>query len=264
MIKSTVLILALSLSATSAADLLATVNGKKFRKRSTDSVIREIEYVKSLGIRNFFFFVETFTLDKKFVLELCKEIVKKNLNIKWVCNSRVDTVNQEMLDWMKKAGCWLISFGIESGDQKILDNVNKGITVEQSRKAIEMASRTGIATVGHFIFGLPGETKESIQKTLKLSRELPLNFAEFYIATPFPGCELFNDLGIKDYGDINWSEYEYSHNVISEDLNLQDVRNRAYREFYLRPGLVLKELKFLGVRHLPNLIIGGLKFLSTI
>lgn len=238
--------------------------GKRFRCRNVDSVINEIEYVKSLGINNFFFFVETFTLNKKFVMDLCGEIIRRELNIRWICNSRVDTVDREMLNAMKKAGCWLISFGIESGDQQILDNVKKGIKLEQSQKAVEMAKKSGIATIGHFIFGLPGESRETIEKTLKLSKKLPLNFAEFYIATPFPGCELFNDIKIKNYEEINWSEYEYSHNVLMKDLNLENVRNKAYRGFYLRPSLILRDLQLFGLRYLPNLVLGGIKFLSTI
>lgn len=238
--------------------------GKKFRCRSVDSVIKEIQYVMNFGIKNFFFFVETFTLNKKFVIDLCNEIIRKKLDIRWVCNSRVDTVDQDMLDKMKKAGCWLISFGTESGDQRILDNVKKGIKLEQSQKAIEMAKNAGIATIGHFIFGLPGENKETIKKTLNFSKKIPLNFAEFYIATPFPGCALFNELKIKNYKEVNWSEYEYSHNVLMKDMNLENVRNRAYREFYLRPSLILRDIQLFGLRYLPNLILGGIKFLGTI
>ncbi|HEX55509.1 MAG: hypothetical protein DRO90_00550 [Candidatus Altiarchaeales archaeon] len=237
--------------------------GRRFRKRSVESVIEEIEYVTSLGIRNFFFFVETFTLDRRFVINLCEEIIRRNLNIEWVCNSRVDTVDVEMLRQMKRAGCWLISFGIESADQRILDNVNKGITVEQSKKAIEITNKVGIATIGHFIFGLPGETQETIKETIEFSKKLPLNFAEFYIATPFPGSELFDELNINPKG-ISWNECEYSKNIINKNLDLERVRKKAYVEFYLRPSLFLRELKFFGIRYLPSLIIGGLKFLSTI
>jgi len=238
--------------------------GKKFRCREVESVIREIHYGKSLGIKNFFFFVETFTLNKKFVLELCDRIIKENLNIRWVCNSRVDTVNQEMLNRMEEAGCWLISFGIESSNQPILDRVRKGIKPEQSRKAVRMAHRAGIATIGHFVLGLPGETEESIRKTIKLAKRIPLNFAEFYIATPFPGSELFDEIEGRNYEEINWNEFEYSHQNLCRELNLEKFRKRAYTEFYLRHSLILRDLRLFGIRNLPKLIVGGIRFLAAI
>jgi len=237
---------------------------KKFRCREADSVIREIHYGKSLGVNNFFFFVETFTLNRKFVLDLCERIIKEGLNIRWVCNSRVDTVTQEMLNMMRKAGCWLISFGIESSSQRILDNVKKGITPKQSENAVRMAHKAGIATVGHFVFGLPGETEDSIRKTIEFAKKIPLNFAEFYIATPFPGSELFDEIEGRDYEEINWDEFEYSHQNLCRELSLEKFRKKAYMEFYLRPWLILRDLRLFGLQNLPKLVIGGIRFLATI
>ncbi len=238
--------------------------GKRFRCREVDSVIREIHYDRSMGIRNFFFFVETFTLNKKFVLELCDRIIDEKLDIRWVCNSRVDTVSLEVLEKMKEAGCWLISFGIESSSQKILDNVKKGIRPEQSERAVKMAHQAGIATIGHFIFGLPGETEDSIEKTIKFARGIPLNFAEFYLATPFPGSELFNEIESRDYNEINWDEVGYSHQNLCKGIELEKFRKRAYIGFYLRPRLILRDMRLFGLRNLPKLIIGGIRFLIDI
>jgi len=238
--------------------------GKKFRCREVDSVIKEIHYGKSIGIKNFFFFVETFTLKKEFVMELCDRIIDEKLDIRWVCNSRVDTVTREMLNSMKRAGCWLISFGIESSNQKVLDSVKKGIRPEQSKKAVKMAHRAGIATIGHFVFGLPGETEDSIKKTTRFARKIPLNFAEFYIATPFPGSELFNEMDGRNYDGINWDDFEYSHQNLCKGLDLERFRKKAYMQFYLRPWLILRDLRLFGLSNLPKLVIGGIRFLTTI
>ncbi|MCK4491192.1 MAG: radical SAM protein [Candidatus Altiarchaeales archaeon] len=238
--------------------------GKKFRCRSKESVIKEIEYVKEMGIDNFFFFVETFTLNKKFVVDLCDEIMQRDLQIKWICNSRVDTVEWRMLKKMKQAGCWLMSFGIESGQQEILDGVNKGAEVWQSIDAVKMAYDAGIATIGHFIFGLPGETENSLEKTLLFSKKLPLNFAEFYIAVPFPGSELFEDLGLESHRDVDWSQFEYSHNSSGKGFDLENIRRRAYREFYLRPSLILRDIRLFGISNIPKLAVGGIQFLRNI
>ncbi len=240
--------------------------GKKYRERSVESVIKEIEYAKSFGIKNFFFFVETFTLNKKFVLKLCDEIIKRNLRISWFCNSRVDTVDMEMLEKMKKAGCWMVSFGIESSSQRTLDNVRKGIKVEQSEKTIRNAHDAGIVTVGHFIFGLEGETKETMKDTLKFAKKLPLDFAEFYIATPFPGSELFDELSIEKHNAVDWSKFEYSYGNIpnKEELKLEEFRVRAYREFYMRPRMLYRMLRIFGFGRALTLFKTGLVFIRSI
>jgi len=197
-------------------------------------------------------------------MELCDRIIDEKLDIRWVCNSRVDTVTREMLNSMREAGCWLISFGIESSSQKILDNVKKGITPEQSKKAVKMTHRAGIATIGHFVFGLPGETEDSIKNTIRFARRIPLNFAEFYIATPFPGSELFNEMDGRSYDEINWDELEYSHQNLCKEMNLEKHRKKAYMQFYLRPWLILRDIRLFGLGNLHKLVVGGIRFLTTI
>lgn len=239
--------------------------GLQFRTKKVAQVMKEIEYAKKLGISTFFFFVETFTLDKRYVLDLCTEITKRKLDISWVCNSRVDTVDFEMFSAMAEAGCTAVSFGIESASQDILDAAHKKSRVGQAEKAVAMARKAGLATIGHFIFGLPGETTESMEETIAFSQRLPLHFAEFYIATPHPGSELFEQLpeGQKRHDDIDWSAFEYSHNQINPDLELEQARSRAYRKFYLRPSIIWGILSYYGIKRLPTLIRTGFHFIRS-
>jgi anaerobic magnesium-protoporphyrin IX monomethyl ester cyclase len=237
--------------------------GRTYRRRRVGDIINEVKYALSLGVRDFFFFAETFTLDKGHVLELCDALISEGINVRWLCNSRVDTVDGEMMSKMREAGCWMISFGLESSSQKILDNVNKGVKVEDSRKAVESAHKAGLAAVGHFIFGLPGETKQTVEDTIRFSLELPLDFAEYYVATPFPGSRLYDELEDR-LGEVGWDSFEYATNIISTDIDLAAARSRAYRRFYLRPRTASNMLRIFGVNNLPLLIKTGFKFMCNI
>jgi radical SAM superfamily enzyme YgiQ (UPF0313 family) len=136
-----------------------TYYGKRLRKRSVASVLKELEYDgERFGIRDFFIWAETFVVDRAYVAALCRGIIERGLRISWTSNSRVDTVDKELLTLMAQAGCWMISYGIESGSQKILDEADKGTTIEQAMQAVRCAHEAGIKTVGQFILGLPGET----------------------------------------------------------------------------------------------------------
>ncbi|MBU0761814.1 MAG: B12-binding domain-containing radical SAM protein [Candidatus Altiarchaeota archaeon] len=236
--------------------------GLKYRKRSISKIIDEILSAKKLGVENFFLFAETFTLDKQYVSNLCDELLSRRISIKWVCNSRVDTVDEDVLSKMKQAGCWMISFGIESSSQDILDSCNKGIVVGQVESAVEMANKIGLVVVGHFIFGLPGEDSKSALNTLDFSLNLPLTFAEYYIFTPFPGSLLFEQF--KDKVGDDWATFEYSQNIVSTTIDLQSIRKKAYMSFYLRPKIMLKILSVFGLKRLHSLIISGVKFVLNI
>ncbi|MFH1403444.1 MAG: radical SAM protein [Candidatus Altiarchaeota archaeon] len=237
--------------------------GVRYRKRSVADIINEVMYAVGLGVKDFFFFSETFTLDKDHVISLCDALISGGLDVRWVCNSRVDTVDEEMLSKMKSAGCWMISFGIESASQSILDSAGKGIRVDDSRLAVRMAHDAGLVVVGHFIFGLPGETVGSIEDTIRFSIELPLDFAEYYSAVPFPGSRLYDEsLGVID--GVDWGSFEYSSSVFSRDIDLEHYRSSAYRRFYLRFRTFYGMLRIFGVSKLPLLIKTGFEFMSTV
>jgi len=218
---------------------------RKVRTRSPDNIIEELKFLDKMGVRNFIFHSDTFTIDKKMVIEFCKKLIEEGLHMKWACNSRVDTIDREMLKWMKKAGCWMIAYGIESGSQKILNNVKKDITLKHSRQAVKWANEAGIKVYGYFVIGLSGETKETIRETIDFSKELDLTFAIFHIGVPYPGTDFFFEL--RDSGRLDYSEYEdfdqgrstpvnYPH-LSSEEI--QEGVKQAYREWYVRPKILL-------------------------
>lgn len=215
--------------------------GSEYRTRKTDSVINEIKFMKRrYGINDFLIYSDNFISKKNSVKKLCKKIIEENLGIRWMCTTRVDSVDEETLTLMKKSGCWLISFGIESGSQKVLNKNMKGITLEKSRKAVKIARDTGFVTYGHFIFGLPGETEDTIEETLKFSKSADLDFADFYIATPFPGSRLFEDYNFGK--NVDWSRFEYNKTVLKNQTKLENVQKRAYFKFYSRPSAIFRIL----------------------
>lgn len=238
-------------------------SGVKFRPRPVEDVLAELKYVRSF-VRDVFFHTDTFTLNKKYLLALCQRMIEADLGIGWVSNSRVDTIDEEMVDAMRRAGCWLLAFGIESGSQKILDASKKKIRLEQSRRAVKVANDAGLMVAGHFILGLPGETEATIRETIDFARELPLSFAEFYIATPFPGAELYDVFRDSAGSPSEWRKFEYSHNVLAPDLDLEGHRRKAYVGFYVRPAQMLFILRKFGIQHLPQLAASGVRFLSSV
>ncbi|MBF0520436.1 MAG: radical SAM protein [Nitrospirae bacterium] len=248
-----------------------TYYGKKIRLRTVDSIVEEIKAdIEKYGVREYFFWAETFTANPAFVKELCMGLITKNVNISWVCNSRIDTVNEELLQLMKRAGCWMISFGIESVDAGVLRGVRKNIGFEQIKKTLSAARKAGILTSGHIIFGLPNETVSSALETKRKVLDLDLNFAQFYCAVPFPGSELYNTAllngWIKDNG--NFSAYRQERAVMSlEGISPQDVekiRTQAVREFYLRFTVISGIIKLMNPRSLFKTIVSTLKFLKVV
>ncbi len=244
--------------------------GKKPRFRSPGNIINEIKEIKyKYGIRNITMWSDTFTLDKGFVIEICKLLIDEKLDIHWMCNSRVDMVDPEMLNLMKKSGCIGISYGIESGSQDILDNTNKRISLSQIRGAIKLTREAGMESLAHVIFGLPGETKETIDKTINFVIMLEPDYVQFYCAIPFPGTEFYKMAkGNNWLVSMNWKNYELNQAVVSTPLlNAEDLyraRIRAYRKFYLRPGYIIRRIKKTRtIKDLILLLIQGGRFFRS-
>ncbi len=225
--------------------------GRRFRKRSAIRVADEIEEcINEYDIRNFLFWGESFTTDQKYGEEICDEIIKRNLKISWSTTSRVDTLNQQFLGKMKKAGCILLGLGIESYDQKILNNAHKGITTEQIDNAVSMIRKAGINSMGHFMFGLPGDTKETARKSIKYACK-NVDFAQFYCAIPYPKTELGKIAGEQNWiGDYDYTRFELTRSVMrNESLTpeeIKKIRNSAYRKFYFRPKMLIQALREVG------------------
>jgi radical SAM superfamily enzyme YgiQ (UPF0313 family) len=170
--------------------------GARVRTRSVASVIAELERdVRDFGVRDFLFWAETLTSQRAFVMALCEELRRRALRIRWSATSRVDTVDAELLRAMRAAGCRMLSFGIESLSQDVLDQCGKRMAVEEVAPAIAMARAAGLWTVGHFIIGLPGDTPERVRATVAGAIRLPLDFAQFYAAAAFAGSRLHKSLG---------------------------------------------------------------------
>lgn len=221
-----------------------TYYGKKLRLRSAKNLVDELEHWgKAYGIREFLFWSEGFTLSPPRAKAVAREIVARGLDIEWVCNSRVDDVDPEMLELFKKAGCKIVGFGVESGVQEMLDAMKKGTTVGQIRQAIDWAKAAGVQTAAHCMLGFPGETRATIQQTVDFVRSLKLDFAQFYCAVPFPGCDLYD--WAKEEGWIATDDYrKYEQNQSALNIpgmsweEVEKARSKAYRKFYLRPSMI--------------------------
>lgn len=170
-----------------------SVWGRKIRYRSIDNVINEIKLViDKYGTRQFTFKDDSFTVNRKRVLEFCDRLINEDIRINWDCNTRVNLVDEEILNKMKKAGCNGIKVGVETGSERILKLINKRISFEQCKKAVKLFRKVGIHWTGYFMMGLPSETKEDVYQTLKFMKELRPDYASFSVYEPFPGTELFN------------------------------------------------------------------------
>jgi anaerobic magnesium-protoporphyrin IX monomethyl ester cyclase len=229
--------------------LTGQVSGYKLRQRTSDNIIAEIkECISKYKIKDFHFRSDTFTANKYGVMELCRMITDEKLNINWVCTSRVDSIDEEMICCMKKAGCWGISFGVESGSQKMLDLMKKGITVEQIKEAFRLCNKYSIDSFAYFLIGLPWETEETVNESIALAIEIDPSIAEFFIVYPFPGTE-FYEIAVRE-GLIREKGFkrEGAYSLPSIDTlflkkeRLLELRKKALRKFYLRPGYMLKLL----------------------
>jgi len=228
------------------------VSGYKLKIRSPESVLEEIkECVIKYGIKVFFFRSDTFTMDKKWVIKLCDLIIKEELKIRWGTNSRVDTIDEERLEWMKKAGCWIVGFGVESGNQGMLDKMKKGTTIEQTNKAVKLCKEYRIKTYLLFVLGLPWETRETAMDTIEFAKKLDGDFVDFNIAYPLPGTEYFEmakDSALCDLSNLSGFDYAnplvWSFHLSTEELI--ELRKKALKSFYFRPQYIVRTL--LGIR----------------
>ena len=222
--------------------------GRRFRKRSVESVILEIEEcVNKYDIQNFLFWGESFTTDQNYGENICDEIIKRNIKINWSTTSRVDTLNQFLLNKMKKSGCILLGLGIESYDQGVLNNTRKGITIEQINRAVSMIRVAGINSMGHFVFGLPGDTKETAKKSIRFACR-NMTFAQFYCAIPYPGTELEKIASERNWiTDNDYTQFELTKSVMGNDTltpkEIKRIRDSAYRKFYFRPKMLIRTLR---------------------
>lgn len=215
-----------------------SVFGKKLHSHSVEYVIAMIEYLtKNFGIREISIKDDMFIISKERVNEFCRQLNLKNLNIQWSCNARVNFITNEMLQDMKKAGCWMVSYGIESGSPEILKKMMKGITKEQVLRALRLSRKNRIVSKGFFMIGIPGETEETMQGTLDFIKDLPLDELNINFFTPFPGSQLYQEVleeGFKpDYARMNMLDAVYVPKGLSE-ARLRTFQKKIIYAFYLK------------------------------
>lgn len=215
--------------------------GRMTAYRSAESVIDELKKLKNkFNIATVRFIDDTFTANKERLKRTCQQMLENNLGLNWTCLSRIDALDKETIQLMRKAGCVRIYIGIESGSQKILDFYRKGYRLESIKTQAKIFKDTGIETLGFFMVGAPEETEEDLLKSVNLAKDLDFDYIIVSILTAYPGTQLFNDLKDK----IKFSLFPYVNEF--KNLNLEKItlwEKKFYRKFYLRPRCVGKKIR---------------------
>jgi len=250
------------------------VHGKKFRFRSPENIIKEVEELYERGVKDFDFVDDNFTLIMKRVERFCDLMIEKGLNKKmsWRCANgiRVDRITPELLKKMKNAGCYMVSLGIESGNEEVLRKMKKSINLEKVRTAVKWCKEAGIETRGLFMFGNLGENRQTMEDTINFAKSLDLDTATFHITIPFPNTDYWKivkaegEIYPKNYRDyIAYGNVIFQHGKLSEEL-LMEMQKKAYRSFYFRPKIFFKALKNLNSpKKLKVYFNAGIAFLGV-
>ena len=248
--------------------LATPVSGTKVRTRSPENIVAELkECVEKYNIKNFLFWSDIFNFDREWTLELCQKIIESGLKITWSSNTRADTMDDEMAKMMYKSGCRLVSIGVESGSQKMLDNIGKKITLDDIRNTVKILKKNKIKIYNYFVIGLPWETEETVEETIKFAIELDSNFISFYTATPLPGTKYFAYAMMNKLveGNLDFRSAYYEPVVRSEHLSKErifELHKQAVKRFYLRPKFILKTLLSLrSFAEVKNYFIAGMNLL---
>jgi anaerobic magnesium-protoporphyrin IX monomethyl ester cyclase len=226
------------------------VFGNFARTRTAQNVVDEMELLVTRdGAREIRFWDDIFNIDQQRVVSICEELISRKLDLPWNCLARATHMNETVLKAMAKAGCWQVDYGIESGNQTILNGVMKGQTLEQVERVVKLTRKAGIGVRGFFMLGLPGENESTMRDTIRFAKRLDLTSAVFHITTPFPGTDLFETA--KKSGELR-SEVNYDEYMLgfSEDVpyvpkgltaeRIKEIQRKAYWQFYFRPSFLLK------------------------
>jgi radical SAM superfamily enzyme YgiQ (UPF0313 family) len=221
--------------------------GRRTRRRSVKNVVDEIEHlVKNFGIRGIYYCDDTFTLSSKWVREYCNELKKRNLNIKWACQSRVDQTDRELMKMMKDSGLVQLDFGVESGSEKILKVLGKGGAgdrADQIRQSFKLCRELDIRTLATFIIGNPNETREDIDESFRLAKEIDADYTAFYFLTPYPGTDIYNMAIENGWLDPNipfsetWAHRQPELPLMAitfDKEELRDIRRSLQNHFFRR------------------------------
>ncbi len=230
------------------------VFGNRFRARSPVNVVDELEELLTVHkAREIRFFDDTFTLDRKRVYGIIAEIERREMNFPWSCLTRVSCVDLPLLRAMKKAGCWQVAFGLESGDQGMLERMKKGTTLEQNREAVMAAKKAGLNVRAYFVLGIPGETHQSVRNTIDFAKSLPLDVVTFYTITLYPGSDLYEN--VKNEGKVLHQDFSHYNPLIDVNTSIlayipdgfteqefKELVSKAHKEFYFRIGYMARQV----------------------
>lgn len=229
---------------------------RRIRFRSPENVVEEIDYlVKNFKVTEIHFEDDNLTLKSKHIEEICELILKRKININWAAPNgvRVDTLDSDLLKLMKKSGCYFLAFGIESGNQEILNRIKKKTSLQKIEKIVNLTKKIGIVTQGFFIFGLPGETEDSIKETINFAKRIFLDKAQFLLLDVLPGSELWQELMNNRKVDWNYNSYQEA-TWIPEGLDrekLNQAPSYAFRDFFFRPKQIYFLLKYFKFSQIP-------------
>ncbi len=236
-------------------DFCSTVRmfGRGYRWRSPKNVVDEMQFIHDkYGVDQVTFYDDAFSVNRDRVLKICEELHTRNLHLKWDCGTRVDMVDRELMETMRRAGCFAVWLGVESGSEAILGAMNKRIKLDQTRKAYKTAHEVGLMTIANVVLGFPGETEQTARETIRFVKELSPEDVGFYIATPYPGTPMYEEvkkngwLRITDFDKYDTAGPTFETPSLSME-KLVELRYRAYQDFYLRPSYVFKMMRKGGV-----------------
>jgi radical SAM superfamily enzyme YgiQ (UPF0313 family) len=220
-----------------------SVFGRAWRGHGADYVLEMIkENIRRHGIRSLVINDDTFIVNRKRLIRICEGMIKEKLNLSWACSARIDEMTPEKLQFMKRAGCFQIAYGIESGSKEMLDLMKKKTSPDRMREVVEDTKRAGIRTKGYFIIGHPGETVETIRETIEFALSTPFDDAQFTFLTPFPGTEVYQIA--KESGRFieEWEKMSLWETVfVPEGLTMETMKSLqadAFRKFYFRPRVI--------------------------
>ncbi|MBS3171147.1 radical SAM protein [Candidatus Woesearchaeota archaeon] len=227
-----------------------SVFGRNFRVKSPERTVKEIEQLVSLGYKEIHIVDDMFTTNKERVKEICRLLIEKNINIIWACPNgiRADRIDRELISLMKKAGCYRVSIGAESGNQDVLNAIEKNQTPQQVEVAFKICRELGMVTHGFFMFGLPEDTEETMQQTIEFAKRCEPDIAKFGIMIPLPSTPIYEKWKEKQAITENWDDYGfhkekpvYTHPTLSHET-IKKYYKKSYREFYLRPSFIIRRV----------------------
>jgi len=215
--------------------------------RSPSNITNEIEQlINKFHIREILLYDDIFNINLERAEAICDEIISRKLDISWKAQARVHPLTEELLRKMKRANCWCVYFGVESGDPGVLHNTKKGITLEQVNKAFKLTKKVGLRTAAYFMLGLPGDNETTMKKTIEYAKYLNPDFAVFSITTIFPGTDLFKMCSRTRMADERaddgfFKPFIFESSAFNE-ADLERMRSLALKRFYLRPSYMLRQL----------------------